>query len=119
MRCVIERNIGDMWLVDFFITGYYCGTESDPKFPLLSCFRETIFPILADLVGVDGKYKGYTPITQVDTDGPHKDAEFKKLVREHCGSKGWYWEPQVPQMPHINVLDLPIFPAMSRCHIKR
>ena len=26
------------------------------------------------------------------------------------------WEPQAPQMPHSNVLDLSIFPAISRRH---
>ena len=59
---VIERDIGYPWLVDCCVTGSSCGTDSNPKFHLLSCFRENIFPILADLVGVGGKYEGYTPI---------------------------------------------------------
>ena len=29
------------------------------------------------------------------------------------------WEPQGPQMPHMNVLDLAIFPAISRRHCAR
>ena len=73
VRRVIERDIGYPWLVDSCVTGYSCGTESDPKFPLLSCFRETIFPILPDLVGVGGKYKGYTPIIHEDNAGLHED----------------------------------------------
>ena len=80
-----------MWLVGCCVTGFSCGNDSDPKFSLLSCIRETIFPVLADFVGVGGKYEGYTPIIQGDKAGPHKDAEFKKFVRDHCGSKGWYW----------------------------
>ena len=89
--CVIERDIGYLWLVDCCVTGSSCGTESNPKFPLLSCFRENIFTILADLVGAGDKYKGYTPIIQGNNSSPHEDIEFKKFVREHCGSKGWYW----------------------------
>ena len=88
---VIEGGIGDPWLVGCCVTGSYCGTNSDPNFSLLSRFRETIFPILADLVGIGGKYGGYTPIIQGDNSGLHEDAEFKKFIHEHCISKGWYW----------------------------
>ena len=28
--------------------------------------------------------------------------------------QGWKWYPWAPQMPHANVLDLSVFPAMSR-----
>ena len=56
VHSVVERDILDPWLVYCFVTGSSCGTYSDPKFPLLSCFRETIFPILSDLVGFGGKY---------------------------------------------------------------
>ena len=31
-------------------------------------------------------------------------------------SKGYHWEPQAPQMPHLNVLDLSVFPAISKRH---
>ena len=33
-----------------------------------------------------------------------------------CESKGWYWEPQAPQMPYSNNLDLAVFPSMSKRH---
>ena len=56
MRRVIEREIRDQWLVDCCVKGYSCGTNSNTEFTLLSCFRETIFTVLADLVGVGGKY---------------------------------------------------------------
>ena len=29
---------------------------------------------------------------------------------------GWKWDPQAPQMPHENNLDLAVFPAMSKRH---
>jgi hypothetical protein len=31
-------------------------------------------------------------------------------------SKGWKWEPQAAQMPHMNNLDLAFFLMMSKCH---
>ena len=49
----------------------------------------------------------------------HEDAEFKNFFREHYGSKGWYWEPQAPQMLHMNFLDMSVFPETPRRHIKR
>ena len=119
VRRVIERKNGDPWLVDWCVTDSSCGTDSNTKFPLLYCFRETICTILSDLVGVGGKYEGYMPIIQGYNAGPHEDAEFKKFVRGNCGSKGWYWEPQDPEIPYTNVLDMPIFQVMSRHQIKR
>jgi hypothetical protein len=38
------------------------------------------------------------------------------FITEHCERKGWYWEPQAPQMPHTNVLNLSVFPNMSKRH---
>ena len=63
-----------------------------------------------------GKFEGYLPIIQGDNAGPHEDAKFKNYVNKECEEKGWLWEPQGPQMPHMNVLDLAVFPAMSRRH---
>jgi hypothetical protein len=37
-------------------------------------------------------------------------------IKGHCATKGWYWEPQASQMPHMNVLDLSVFPCMSKRH---
>ena len=60
-----------------------------------------------------GKYARYTPIFQGDNDVPHKEDQYLTFVREHCANKGWNWELQ---MPHMNVLDLSVFPCMSRRH---
>ena len=35
---------------------------------------------------------------------------------EACQQEEWVWEPQAPQMPHSNVLNLSVFPAISRRH---
>ena len=43
--------------------------------------------------------------------------KVRNLVDNHCTQRGWSWHPQAPQMPHMNVLDLAVFPAMSKRHI--
>ena len=62
------------------------------------------------------KLFGHTPVIQGDNSGPHDDSTFKKFVEEYYLSNGCSWEPQAPQMPHVNVLDLAAFPAMSMRH---
>ena len=117
----VLREKDDVYFVDCSVTGSSEGTSKDPKFPLLSYFKYAVFPEIEKLTGPGGKFAGYTPIIQGDNAGPHTDAKYTKFVKEHCQSKGWFWEPQGPQMPHINVLDLAVFPAMSRqhCHLAR
>jgi hypothetical protein len=71
---------------------------------------------VAELVGPGGPYEGYTPVFQGDNAGPHVDGPFHKYVTEHCDEEDWKWEPQAPQMPHMNNLDLAAFPMMSKRH---
>ena len=112
----VVRMKGDKYLVDCAVTGSNPGTADDPKFPLIDVFREYVFPKVSALVAVGGEYEGYTPIFQGDNAGPHQEVKYVKFVTDYCSQRGWYWEPQAPQMPHINVLDLSVFPAMSRRH---
>jgi hypothetical protein len=114
----VIRKKGDAYLVDCNVTGSTYGTDSDPKFPLIKLFKEVIFPMMYNMVSPGEKYEGYIPIFQGDNAGPHQDAVFFSYVTEYCNKNGWKWEPQAAQMPHMNVLDLSVFPAMSRHHIK-
>jgi hypothetical protein len=112
----ILRRKGDAYLVDCCVTGSNEGMADDPKFPLKKLFNELIFPIVAGLVGSGGKYEAFVPIFQGDNAGPHKDSAYKNFVEGHCATNGWHWEPQAAQMPQVNVLDLSVFPIMSRRH---
>ncbi len=112
----IIRRKGDKYLVDCCVTGSTRGTVDDPKFALKDMFEFYIFPELVRLVGPGGEYEGYTVIIQGDNAGPHGESAYINFVTEFCTSKGWHWEPQAPQMPHMNVLDLSVFPGMSRRH---
>jgi hypothetical protein len=115
----VIRKKGDTYLVDCCVTGSTTGTATDPKFPLKLVFSNCIFPQLDELTRPGGQYEGYKVVVQGDNAGPHQDAEYLRYVRGECETRGWHWKPQAPQMPHMNVLDLSVFPAMSRRHIQR
>jgi hypothetical protein len=112
----IIRRKGDAYLVDCNVTGSCTGTASDPKFALKDLFQSTIFPAVASIVGPGGRYEGYLPVFQGDNAGPHEDQTFKNFVVSECENRGWKWKPQAAQMPYMNVLDLQVFPSMSRRH---
>lgn len=112
----IKRKRDDLYLVDCAVTGSNEGTSDSPKFALSRLFENHVFPKVLELVKPGGKYEGYTPIFQGDSAGPHVEAAYMQFVKGYCQTKGWHWEPQAPQMPHMNVLDLAVFPCMSRRH---
>jgi hypothetical protein len=115
----IKRRKGDLYLADCCVTGLKAGTADDPTFPLRKVFQNNIFPKVEQLVGPGGEFEGYTPIFQGDNAGPHQDKAYMQFVTEYCTDKGWHWEPQAAQMPHMNVLDLLVFLSMSRRHIAK
>jgi hypothetical protein len=45
-----------------------------------------------------------------------KHRAFIRFMMEYCESKSWQWELQAPQMLHMNVLHLLVFPNISRQH---
>lgn len=112
----VLREKGDAYLVDCNVTGSDEGTSDAPKFALKTLFRDHIFPKVMEMVGPGGKYEGYLPIFQGDNAGPHIDKDYLNYVKDFCAKKGWHWEPQAPQMPHLNNLDLAVFPMMSKRH---
>jgi hypothetical protein len=112
----ILRKKDDVYWVDCAVTGSNYGTSSEPKFPLKPFFEFNVFPAVKELVKIGGDYEGYQPVFQGDNAGPHTDKMYDFFVKEYCKANGWLWEPQGPQMPHVNVLDLAVFPSMSKRH---
>ena len=113
------RDKGDVYFKDVEVTGSTSGTSSKPKFCLLWFLREILFPQLQTLVGPGGQFEGYCPIIQWDNAGPHTDKTLVAFAEKFCAEQRptpWGWEPQGPQMPHANVLDLLVFPKLSRHH---
>jgi hypothetical protein len=106
---VAIREMGDAYLIDCNVTGSNEGTSDAPKFSLLSLFCDHVFPKVLELVSNGGEFDGYLP-------GPHIDATYHDFVNDYCESKGWHWESQAPQMPHMNNLDLAVFSKMLKDH---
>ena len=48
--------------------------------------------------------------------GPHKEGEFHVWLTSEFEKRGWHLELQAPQGPYTYVLDLQVFPAMSKKH---
>ena len=114
----VLRENGDAYMVDVNVTGSDSGTSDAPKFSLSKLFHTQIWPVIQELVGPGGRYEGYLPIPQGDNAGPHQDTTFLNECKQFCAARGYLWEPQAPQMPYMNNLDLIVFPAMSKRHSK-
>eukprot|EP00957_Ditylum_brightwellii_P141934 10813555-Ditylum_brightwellii.AAC.1 len=70
----VIRKKGDAYLNDCNVTGSTYGTDSDPKFPFITLFKEVIFLMVDNMVRPGEKYEGYTHIFQGNNAGPHQDA---------------------------------------------
>jgi hypothetical protein len=112
----VKRHKGDAYLVDANVTGSDAGTSDKPKFALKPLWKDSILPHLDKITGPGGDYAGYEVIGQGDNAGPHCDKEYLDFCQNEFANRGWHWEPQAPQMPHANNLDLAVFPAMSKRH---
>ena len=112
----VKRKKGDVYFVDCAVTGTDSGTSDDPKFALFDVFHDIIVPKVEKLVEKGGQFEGYTIVLQGDQAGPHQGGDFNKKLIELIKPRGWLYEPQAPQMPHANNLDLAVFPCMSKMH---
>ena len=110
----IMRKKGDAYMVNCTVKGADTGTSDAPKFSLKYMFEEHTFPKISMLVASGGDFEGYLPVFQGNNKGPHICAIFHNYMKKYCTSMGWKWEPQAPQMPHMNNHDLSIFPATSK-----
>jgi hypothetical protein len=111
-----DTMVRDCYFVDLNVTGSVEGTSDKPKFALRSLFEKTVFPRISDLVKSGGEYAGYVPVIQGDNTGPHQDGDFVRFCKTYCVDNGWHWQPQAPQMPYMNNLDLAVLPSMSWRH---
>jgi hypothetical protein len=50
--------------------------------------------------------------------GPHKEGGYHQWLSSELTKRGWMLELQAPQGPYTNVLDLQVFPAMSKTHVE-
>jgi hypothetical protein len=116
-RGKIPKNVkGDLRRVDANVTGSNKGTPSDPKFPLVQLWEVVLLPALDSLVAWDEPCAGATVVHQEDNAGPHKEDDYATWLQEQFDARGWKLELQAPQGPYTNVLDLQLFPCVSKRH---
>jgi hypothetical protein len=68
------------------------------------------------LVKLGGPCEWAVVVHQEDNAGPHIDKTYKTWLQDQFDLRGWKLEHQAPQGPYTNVLDLQMFPAMSKRH---
>jgi hypothetical protein len=112
----IKRNKGDLVLQDCNVTGIDTGTPSNPKFALKGLWEDGLLPQLDALVAVDGPCAGVIVCHQENSAGPHKEGQFHQWLEAEFKRRNWQLELQAPQGPYSNVLDLQLYPAMSKRH---
>ena len=110
----VVRKAGEIYYVDVNVTGTDMGTASDPKFALKFLFEFALIPKLEELLAPGGRFAGYTAIIQGDNASPHQ--QFRSWLKSEAERRKWHVKPQAAQMPHMNNLDLAVFPAMSKRH---
>ena len=112
----VKNKKGDLVLQDCNVTGTDTGTPSNPKFALKGLWEDCLLPQLDALVAVGGPCAGAIVCHQEDNAGPHKEGRFHQWLEDEFKRRKWQLELQAPQGPYTNVLDLQLFPAMSKRH---
>jgi hypothetical protein len=112
----LKHNVGDAVLVDCAVRGSDVGTTSNPKFSLKLLWEHVLLPSLDSMVAIGGPAEGATVVHQEDNASPHQEGTFRAFLEELFEKKACRLELQAPQGPYTNVLDLHLFPSMSKHH---
>ena len=110
---IVVRNRGDPMFKDCEVA----GVGNSKQFCLKTLYTEEVFPhIKKNFVGPGKRYEGYQVVYQEDNAGAHCNELYTDAIKGMCKEYGWKLERQSPQSPQFNVLDLAVFPALSRRH---
>ena len=135
----IKRRKGIPYKVDCNVTGSDRGTPTAPKFALKDLWEYTLIPSIEKLVAEGGPCEGANVIFQEDNAGPDCDATYRDCRKRSRKDSGWssckhlrvkqpptsalissLWVTDIFFVgPYTNVLDLSIFPMMSKRHSGR
>lgn len=117
MKSPIKRSRDNLYLIDCAVTIISSDvTAKDPKCSPQCVIEHCIFPTVQKLFAAGGKYQGYNVVYQGDGAGPHVEAAFLEFICTSCEREYWARQPHAAQMPHINVLNLAVFPCISQRH---
>ena len=115
----IKHRRGEPYLADCNVTGSDQGTATDPKFSLKHLWEHALLPSLDALTAEGAPAHGAIVVFQEDNAGPHNDATYRGYLQTEFERRGWVVELQAPQGPYTNVLDLSIFPMVSKRHSEK
>jgi hypothetical protein len=82
----------------------------------MELWMTVLLPELDALVKPGGPCEGAVVVHQEDNAGPHIYKTYKTWLQNEFDVRGWKLEHQAMQGPYTNVLDLQMFPAMSKRH---
>jgi hypothetical protein len=115
----IKYHKNKPYLVDCNVTGSNRGSTKKPCFALKDLWESNLIPAIKELVKPGAKYHGYTVVFQEDNAGPHQEGNYSAWLRDEFAKHGWHVRLQAPQGPYTNVLDLALFPSMSKRHSEK
>lgn len=111
------RRKGEPYFKSMEITGSNPGTAKEPKFDLLSFYRDTELPRLdalcAEVAAVTGKSKVVVRY-QKDSAGPHTDGALNDFLNEKFQKRNLLLKFQPSNSPVCNIKDDCLFPALSK-----
>jgi hypothetical protein len=110
----ISREQGKSFKKDCSVTGSNVGTLKKPKYSLKKFWEDKLAPWLEKLVAQDGPFPGFIVKFQQDGAGAHQCKNFNKYLEQLFKRNKWDLTKQPPNSPLTNVLDLLIFPALSK-----
>lgn len=112
------RKKGELYFKSMEIAGSSKGTQKNPKFNLLSWFRDVEIPALDSLCRPITEQTGKIAVVryQMDSAGPHKDKELLTFLKSAFAheSRKWMLQFQPSNSPMTNINDDCIFPALSK-----
>ena len=122
LRSSTQKTKGKFYWRDCDITGSTDFIEKKlktkvktvAKFSLLTHWKEVILPALDALVRDGGPLEGFKVKFQDDGAGCHQERTYVKYLTDLFSTRGWYFTRQPPQSPLTNVLDLLVFPCLSK-----
>ena len=113
-NAVLSRKKGQIYAFDVELKGDSVGTAAKPKFSLKKMWVDDILPLLDEITGPGGPLEGFKVKFQEDGAGPHNKKSYVEFLKAELEQRGWYYTPQPPNSPLTNVLDLLVFPALSK-----
>jgi hypothetical protein len=110
------RRKGELYFKGMTVTGSDKGTEKEPKFDLLSYFRDTEIPRLDEISHELETSTGKRVIVryQMDNATPHVCATLKNFILAEFDERNWQLKYQPSNSPVTNVKDDYVFPALSK-----